>query len=466
MLGVLGRESPPSRAAGLQEPPPTANRWERPRTNEVFDPDDDIEYPSYRLPAIAKLGPESLLAFAEARFGAKDGGPSDILVKRSDDHGTTWSLDPTRVVTNQYGVPGVNPHSNGYSTYGNPTPISIAPAADDPDGLGEVLLLFTVNETWVYQTRSSDGVTWSNPQNVSAQVAMPGWGRIATSPGHGLQIKHGAHRGRLLAPFSHMSSDSAVVQRQLWRTDPADRRKVVAVETSFEIDNPNAEPSHSHAAGGAAHHFAQRDHTEDSVVDLEPEGWAGLGAFEALASFAGALYSDDMGVTWHPGVSMPALGSHTHMMAEMPSGEIVSSYGSYSVHGSRCRSFAVSTDGGVTWALRAQAGAESSDTCAVQGSEAQGSLAAVGSWLYALAPFAAGPNEPTRHALGLYASPDGGFSWKQVSRPIGAGRGAYNDAITWPPYGVEPWPEIAILYEHGPAGSSAISLTRALLGNE
>jgi hypothetical protein len=192
------------------------------------------------------------------------------------------------------------------------------------------------------------------------------------------------------------------------------------------------------------------------------DGWAGLNTYEALASFAGSLYSDDLGATWHPGSDMPALGSHEHMLAEMPSGEVVSSYRSYNARGPRCRGFAVSTDGGVTWAMRAQAGAYDSGTCVVPDSGGEGSLVSVGSWLYA-----AGPNAPaTRHALGLYASPDSGRTWKLVGRPAGAAMAAYTDLATWPPYGVEPWPEIAILYEHGPAGASAISLMRALLGNE
>ncbi|KAG8461557.1 hypothetical protein KFE25_001161 [Diacronema lutheri] len=445
-----------------------ASGWANPRTSTVFDPDDDIEYPSYRVPAIASLGGETLLAFAEARRSARDDGPIDILVKRSDDNGVTWSLDATRVVSNQFGVPGAPPGSRGFTSYGNPTPIALAPAS--PADRPAVVLLFTVNETYVFLARTTDGEKWTNPVDITEQVKLPGRGRMATGPGHGVQLAHGAHAGRLLAPFNHLLAESAVVQRQVWASDPADARRVQSVVTDYEVDNAEAAlghhaGAHARAGGAASHHFAQREHVSGRIVDLGVgDALGGLNAYEARGSFGATLYSDDGGGTWHVGSDIPALGSHEHMLAELPSGEVISSYRLYNARGPRCRHFASSTDGGITWTLREQAGASSGDGggCTVPDPQCEGSLASSGGWLYA-----ASPSDPTeRRALGLYASADGARSWRLVGRPNVRGLAGYSDLHTWPPVGVEPWPEIGVLFEHGPAGASAIAFTRAHLGEE
>jgi hypothetical protein len=474
LLALLAPHTPtgtPPSSPPLAQLEKAALGWASPRTAPVFDPDGDDMYPIYRVPALASLGGPTLLAIAEARVRPEDHSPTDLVVKRSYDRGLSWSAEVTIIVNNHFGVPGADSSSRGYTSYGNPTPISLAPSpgAASDEGGGSLLLLFTVNETWVYQTATTDGRKWTNPVNVSEQVKLPGWGRVVTGPGHGLELAHGEHRGRLVVPFNHMLFASHVTQTQTWTTDPTDARNVRTVQTDYELDNPSAGPVHHgmplHRGHIPLHHFAAREHDEGRVVDVDVGvGVGGLGPMEARACFAAALYSDDRGKTWHASSEIPALGSHEHMIAELPSGELVSSFRTYNGRGAQCRRLAFSGDAGITWQLREQAtGADGS--CAMLGLQREGSIAAVGRWLYA-----AGPYEPLdeRRSLRLYASSDKGVHWQQLgARPAGAELAAgYSDLVAWPASGVEPWPEVGILYEHGPKASSAISFTRAELNVE
>ncbi|NKN51946.1 exo-alpha-sialidase, partial [Clostridioides difficile] len=45
-----------------------------------------------------------------------------------------------------------------------------------------------------------DGRTWSRPINLNPALKQPWMRFLGTSPGNGIQLEHGTHRGRLLAP--------------------------------------------------------------------------------------------------------------------------------------------------------------------------------------------------------------------------------------------------------------------------
>jgi sialidase-1 len=153
-------------------------------------------YHTYRIPALAVTPEGTLLAFCEGRRGSgSDHGVIDILLRRSDDGGSTW--EPVRVVV-----------ADGVNTCGNPCPIV--------DGrTGTVLLLMCKNgpnetharisqglcpprSVWVLRS-CDDGRTWSAPCEISSQARRPGWRWYATGPGHGIQLRD----GRLLAPCDH-----------------------------------------------------------------------------------------------------------------------------------------------------------------------------------------------------------------------------------------------------------------------
>lgn len=140
-------------------------------------------YELFRIPALVKTTDGTLLLFAEARklASAGDRGDIDLVLKRSADNGKTWS----EMITIW---------DEGVHTCGNPVPV-----VDQNTGI--VHLLMMLNNRQVFTSRSSDnGLSWEQPHEITSSVKPEGWGFYATGPVHGLQIKHGPHKGRLIIP--------------------------------------------------------------------------------------------------------------------------------------------------------------------------------------------------------------------------------------------------------------------------
>ena len=161
------------------------------------------KYNNYRIPSLIVTQKGTLLAFCEGREGG-DSGNIDLLLKRSEDDGKTWSNE--QVVWN-----------DGSNTCGNPCPVV-------DDTTGRIWLWMTWNngndrETEIiHQTASSpripylcysddDGKTWSTPEDMSESCRDTSWGWYATGPGFGIQIKNGPHKGRLVIPANHSYND-------------------------------------------------------------------------------------------------------------------------------------------------------------------------------------------------------------------------------------------------------------------
>ncbi|ANP54677.1 sialidase-1 [Streptomyces griseochromogenes] len=167
-------------------------------------------YASFRIPAVVATHPQArlrsaggtpvrtLLAFCEGRAGsAADHGHIDIVLKRSTDGGRTWG--PLRIAA-----------SNGKNLAGNPAPVVLdtgrillvhvraaATATEDAILRGRVKDA-DGRRVWT-QYSDDDGVTWSKPREITAQVKKPGWRWYATTPGHALQLAS----GRVLVPGNH-----------------------------------------------------------------------------------------------------------------------------------------------------------------------------------------------------------------------------------------------------------------------
>ena len=158
-------------------------------------------YHAYRIPAIVATTNGTLLAFCEGRWhSAADSGAVDLVLRRSLDHGRTWT--PLQIVW-----------SDGTNTCGNPAPLC------DP-ATGVVWLLATwnlgadteraINEGTsrdtrrVFELHSSDqGLTWSPPRELTKMVKPKTWRWYATGPVNGICLTRGAHRGRLVIPANH-----------------------------------------------------------------------------------------------------------------------------------------------------------------------------------------------------------------------------------------------------------------------
>lgn len=140
-------------------------------------------YYSYRIPSLLILPNATILAFAEGRkYSAFDMGNIDVVLKRSEDGGQTWSSLIVLV-------------DAGLQKAGEPCPVY-----DDDTGI--VWFAYCLEASQVFLINSSDaGKTWSSPWNITLYVkpnSWPDW--FVTGPGHGIQLKIGAYAGRLLIP--------------------------------------------------------------------------------------------------------------------------------------------------------------------------------------------------------------------------------------------------------------------------
>ena len=160
----------------------------------LFKAPQDAGYACFRIPAMVRTNDGTLLAFAEGRvLNCGDAADIDIVVKRSTDDGVTWS--PLQVVN----------HGDG-DTHGNPAPIV-------DRRTGRILIAETYNtgrtdsascsvpcdRTPHLQYSDDDGLTWSQPRDLSDEILPPNWNSwYATGPVHGIQLTRGKHRGRLV----------------------------------------------------------------------------------------------------------------------------------------------------------------------------------------------------------------------------------------------------------------------------
>ncbi|RKN59682.1 laminin G [Streptomyces klenkii] len=160
-------------------------------------------YACFRIPALVTTVRGTVLAFAEGRKGnCGDATDIDVVVKRSADGGRTWG--PLEVVDEGRG-----------DTHGNP-----APVVDRRSG--RITLLTTYNRgrpdagncdvpcdrTPYVQYSGDDGAHWSEPEDLTRELRPPGWNSwYATGPGHGIQLAHGPHRGRLVVGLNAESHD-------------------------------------------------------------------------------------------------------------------------------------------------------------------------------------------------------------------------------------------------------------------
>jgi len=135
-------------------------------------------YHTYRIPALVVTGVGTVLAFCEGRrHTGRDDDEIDLVVRRSPDGGRTWGTQQVVV-------------ADGDRTCGNPCPVV-------EERTGVVWLPFCKDNQEIFVTASrDDGVTWSEPVEITSSAKDPAWSYVGTGPGHGIQLAG----GRMLVP--------------------------------------------------------------------------------------------------------------------------------------------------------------------------------------------------------------------------------------------------------------------------
>ncbi|WP_406422871.1 exo-alpha-sialidase [Streptomyces sp. NBC_00873] len=163
---------------------------------------DGVGSPHYRIPALTTTARGTVLAAYDARPTLGD-LPSNIsiVLRRSTDGGVTWQ--PQQVVRkdaapNGYGDPsllvdrttgriflfyaaGVNQGFFGSGTGNDETDPNILQAD--------------------YSYSDDDGLTWIH-RRITQQIKNPAWAGMFAASGEGIQLRHGAYKGRLIQQYA------------------------------------------------------------------------------------------------------------------------------------------------------------------------------------------------------------------------------------------------------------------------
>jgi sialidase-1 len=214
---------------------------------DLFTAGEDPAYNIYHIPGIVVTAKGSVLAWCEARkrpAGVSDWDDIRILLRRSTDDGKTWSAPKS--IANVEGPKQKNPFALKMKnvdpndvTYNNPVLIA--------DKNGGVHMLFCLEyERVFYQRSDDDGVSWSQPSEITATFEAfkkhYDWKVLATGPNHSIQLKS----GRLVVPVwlstgtggnAHRPSVTATIysddQGKTWKAGD------IAVPCTEEWINPN-----------------------------------------------------------------------------------------------------------------------------------------------------------------------------------------------------------------------------------
>jgi sialidase-1 len=159
----------------------------------------DPSYNNFRIPSMIVTKKGTVLIFCEGRSGG-DASDIDLLVRRSNDNGETWSEQS--IVW-----------EDGRNTCGNPCPVI-------DQTTGRIILFMTWNlgeeggEVVVTNSgkdtrrphmcySDDDGLTWSEPVDLTATCKNPDWDWYATGPGIAIQLKSEKYKNRLVIPANH-----------------------------------------------------------------------------------------------------------------------------------------------------------------------------------------------------------------------------------------------------------------------
>ncbi|MEO9892582.1 sialidase family protein [Aurantibacter sp.] len=157
-------------------------------------------YHAFRIPTIIQTK-NTLIAFAEGRKNStSDFGDIDIVYRKSIDHGKTWQ--PMKVLYDLDTMAVQNPvpihveHENKIVFLFNTTSMSEHNILNKDYELKDERMAFMTFTT-------DEGVTWAPIKNITRTVKRKHWRWHAIGPVHGIELKNGSHKGRLVVPIAN-----------------------------------------------------------------------------------------------------------------------------------------------------------------------------------------------------------------------------------------------------------------------
>jgi sialidase-1 len=231
--------------------------------------DDNVN--TYRIPGITTTDKGTLIAVYDIRYNNSRDLPEniDVGMSRSTDGGTTWQ--PMKIIMDM-GAPHENNGIGDPSILFDPVTKKIWVASLwskgnrsiagsgpglSPDETGQFVLV----------NSGDDGLTWSEPINITTQVKNPAWRLFFQGPGNGITMKNG----------------TLVFPAQYW-----DAAKVPHSTIIYSSD---------HGITWKSGIGAKSNTTESQVVETTP-GVLMLNMRDNRGNFRSVSTTTDMGQTW------------------------------------------------------------------------------------------------------------------------------------------------------------------------
>ena len=295
----------------------------------VFEAKKNLTHASVRIPALLRTAKGTLIAVAEARDKATDQAGNDLVVATSKDQGKQWSK-PTVA------------YEQGADSCNNPCLVQDAKS-------GRVFLFFQTfpaggkefgglpvgpkdpkGNRLKFVTSDDEGATWSKPVDVSSDLKPADAVTCASGPGIGIQLRQGAHTGRLIIPFNSQDPKRNFVNWVAFSDDAGKTWKRGA-----EVPQEGMQLNEVQVAEAA-----------DGSVYLNSRRWKGT-------SLRKAAWSQDGGATWTKAVDDAALPEPTcqgSLLAAKHAGKPAIFFLNPAGKGRANGTLRRSDDGGKTWA--------------------------------------------------------------------------------------------------------------------
>lgn len=246
--------------------------------------DDGVN--TFRIPGMVTSNAGTLICVYDVRHRSSRDLPGDIDVgmSRSVDGGRTWQ--PMQIIMDMGDDPDFRYEGIGDPcvlvdrqtgaiwcaatwSHGNRSWVGSQPGLDPAD-----------TGQWMLVRSDDDGVSWSQPVNITRQVKRPEWSFLLQGPGRGITM----HDGTLVFPAQYQDPPSS--------TDKAASR----------LPHSTIIFSRDHGATWQTGTGAVDDTTEAQVAELE-DGRLMLNCRYNRSNYRVIMTSDDLGATWveHPG---------------------------------------------------------------------------------------------------------------------------------------------------------------------